>query len=166
VAGFPPFQKDTFASQLVWLAISFVLLYVLVAKMGLPRVGAILEKRRAHIAHHVTEAGRHRVEAHAVMNAYERSLSHARTRAGVLISKTQQKLKAEAKRNRDNLEKEFTARLSEAESTIAAAKAAAAVNIRGIAIESARGIVTRLIGGVPSMDVVVDAVDSTLKRQG
>ena len=55
--GFPPFQTQTFASQLVWLAIAFVLLYVLMAKLALPRVGAIIEGRRKHIEDDIAEAG-------------------------------------------------------------------------------------------------------------
>jgi len=45
-APFPPFQRETFASQLVWLAIAFVVLYALVAKFALPRVGGIFAARR------------------------------------------------------------------------------------------------------------------------
>ena len=48
--GFPPFQSQTFASQLVWLVIAFVLLYVLMAKWALPRVGSIIESRQKRIA--------------------------------------------------------------------------------------------------------------------
>ena len=162
--GFPPFQKDTFASQLIWLTISFVLLYVLVAKMGLPRVGAILEKRRQHIAYDIAEAGRHKAEAHSVMNACERACDHSRNRANVLITKTLHKVKAEVKRHRHELELEFEARLSETERAIAAAKEAAVADVRMIAIELAGAIVARLIGSVPPRDVVSDAVDRALRR--
>ena len=44
-AGFPPFQKDTFASQLVWLAITFVALYLLISRIAVPRIGGIIEER-------------------------------------------------------------------------------------------------------------------------
>jgi F-type H+-transporting ATPase subunit b len=164
VGGFPPFQKDTFASQLIWLAISFALLYVLVAKIGLPRVSAILEERQKHIAYDVAEANRSKAESQDIMNAYEGALSHARNRAGTLISKIHQKLNAEAKRNRKVLEMDLKLRLSDAESAIAAAKAAAAANVSGIAIELASAIVARLIETMPSRKVVTDAVDHVMKR--
>ena len=40
-APFPPFQSEHFPSQLFWLAVSFVLLYVLMSRIALPRIGAI-----------------------------------------------------------------------------------------------------------------------------
>ena len=39
--GFPPFQKDTFASQILWLVLVFVALYLLMSRIALPRIGAI-----------------------------------------------------------------------------------------------------------------------------
>ena len=41
-APFPPFQKETFASQLVWLAITFVALYLLISRVAVPRIGGII----------------------------------------------------------------------------------------------------------------------------
>ena len=45
-APFPPFQKDTFASQLVSLLIAFVALYLIVSRIALPRVGSLLDERQ------------------------------------------------------------------------------------------------------------------------
>ena len=72
--AFPPFQTDTFVSQLFWLAVSFALLYAVVAKFGLARVGAILEERRTHIADDFAEADRHKTKSHRVMEDYDARL--------------------------------------------------------------------------------------------
>lgn len=164
VGGFPPFQKDTFAAQLLWLTISFALLYVLVAKIGLPRIGRILEDRRKYIADDVASANQHTAEFHGVMSSYASTLSHARNRADALTSRTRQKLQVESKRIRKKSENEFKARLSLAESEINAARAAAIVNVRGIAIEAASAILAQVNGGIPEGSVVADAVDRVLKR--
>ena len=78
---FPPFMKETFASQLLWLAVFFVLLYVLMAKVALPRVGSILQARRDRIAADLAEAQAHKEESEAAMAAYEKALADARNRA-------------------------------------------------------------------------------------
>jgi len=45
----PQLDIATFAPQLVWLAISFILLYVLMAWVGLPRISKAIAARRARM---------------------------------------------------------------------------------------------------------------------
>src|SRR5262245_677707 len=79
-SGFPPFEKDSFASQILWLVIVFVALYLLMSRIGLPRVDSILESRRKHIEGDMSEANRLKGEADEAMAVYEKSLADARGR--------------------------------------------------------------------------------------
>jgi F-type H+-transporting ATPase subunit b len=161
---FPPFQRETFASQLVWLTLTFVLLYVLMAKVALPRIGAILEKRRVRMADDLAQAERLKEESDAALAAYEKALADARARAQSLVNEMQQKQAAEAARSRQALEARLNAELAEAEKAIAAAKSAAMANVRGIAVEAAAAIIQKLIGVTPSDDKMAGAVADVLKR--
>ena len=38
--AFPPFDKQTFASQIFWLVICFVALYLLISRIAAPRIAA------------------------------------------------------------------------------------------------------------------------------
>ncbi len=163
-APFPPFQADTFASQLVWLAITFALLYVMAWKIVLPRIGGIIEARRHHIDSDLAEAQRLKAESDAAIAAYEKSLADARARAQALANETREKQAAETEKNRRLLEERLNAKLREAEKAIAATKMAAMANVSGIAVETASAIVERLIGSTPSDQVVVQAVAAVLKR--
>ena len=160
---FPPFQKETFASQLLWLALAFILLYVLMAKVGLPRVATILAARRARIEGDVAEAQRLRTESEAALAAYEKALADARNRAQTIASETREKLVGEAEQNRKALEVKLNAHLAETEKTIVAAKTAAMANVREVASDAASAIVERLIGTAPAGAAVTQAVDRALK---
>jgi F-type H+-transporting ATPase subunit b len=160
---FPPFDSTTFASQLVWLAITFVVLYVLMAKVALPRVGGIIESRQKRIAGDIAEAGRLKAESDAALTAYEQALADARARAQAIANDTRDKQAAEADKSRKALEDQLNARLAEAEKTIAATKQAAMANVRGIASEAAKAIVERLTGKAPADAAVDVAVGQALK---
>jgi F-type H+-transporting ATPase subunit b len=163
-APFPPFQGNTFASQLVWLAITFAILYLLAAKIVLPRVGGIIEARRQRIDGDLAEAQRLKAESDAAIAAYEKSLADARARAQALANETRERHAAEAEKSRKLLEERLNAKLAEAEKAIAATKTAAMANVRGIAVEAASAIVERLIGSAPSDQAATDAVAAVLKR--
>jgi len=161
--GFPPFQSETFASQLFWLAIAFILLYVLMAKLALPRVGSIIDNRQKHIANDIAEASRLKDESDAAVAAYEKALADARGRAQVIANDMRERQAAEAEQRRHTLESELNAKLAEAEKTIAATKQTAMSSVRGIAEDAARAIVERLTGKAPSEQAIAAAVSDVLK---
>src|ERR1700748_356545 len=86
--NFPPFDKETFASQLLWLAIFFVALYLIAAKLALPRVGSIIADRHRRIAGDLDEAARMKDAADAAIANYEKALAEARTRAQAIAGET------------------------------------------------------------------------------
>jgi F-type H+-transporting ATPase subunit b len=163
-SGFPPFAKETFASQLVWLAITFVALYLLISRIAIPRIGGIIEAREQRIAGDLADAQRLKADSEAALAAYEKSLAEARNRAQAIGGEIRDKLHAEAEENRKALEGKLNAQLADAEKQIAATKTAAMTNVRGIAVEAAAAIVERLIGTAPSAPALAAAVDDALKR--
>ena len=162
-APFPPFQKDTFASQLVSLLVAFVALYLIVSRIALPRVGGVIDARQNAIEGDLNAAQKLKDESDAALKAYESELAAARSRAQAIGAETREKLNAASEAERKTLEQQLSVKLAEAEKTIAATRETAMSNVRGIAAEAASAIVQRLIGLAPDGKSVDSAVDASLK---
>jgi len=162
--GFPPFQKDTFASQLLWLAIFFVALYLIASKLALPRVGSIIADRRKRISGDLDEAARLKDAADAAIASYEKALADARVRAQAIAAETRDKINAEADARRKAVEASLHAKLTAAEQTITATRTAAMANVQGIAQEAAIAIVERLTGEAPSQAAAAAAVKAAINH--
>jgi F-type H+-transporting ATPase subunit b len=160
---FPPFQKDTFASQLVSLAIAFVALYLIVSKIALPRVGAVIDERQDTIEGDLAAAQKLKDESDGALKAYESELAAARSRAQAIGAETREKLNAVSEAERKTLEGRLSQKLADAEKTIASTREAAMSNVRGIATDAAAAIVQRLTGVAPDNTSVGQAVDASLK---
>src|SRR6478736_767271 len=161
--GFPPFESSTFASQLVSLAIFFAVLYLIVSKLALPRVGGTIEARQNKIEGDLAEAQTLKDQSDAALKAYEGELAAARTRAQAIGNESREKANAQAEAERKTLEQQLAAKLAGAEKTIASTRTAAMSNVRGIAADAAGQIVRQLTGVVPDAASVNAAVDASLK---
>jgi F-type H+-transporting ATPase subunit b len=161
--AFPPFESSTFASQLVSLVIAFVALYLIVSRIALPRVGSVIDARQNAIEGDLAAAQKLKDDSDSALKAYESDLAAARARAQAIGTETREKLNAVAEAERKSLEGKLSAKLAEAEKTIAATREAAMRNVRGIAADAATAIVQRLTGVVPDGKSVETAVDRSLK---
>ena len=162
-APFPPFQKDTFASQLVSLAVAFVALYLIVSRIALPRVGSLLDERQNKIDGDLADAQKLKEESDGALKAYENELAAARSRAQAIGTETREKLSAASEAERKTLEERLSLRLADAEKAIASTRERAMSNVRGIAADAATAIVQRLTGVAPDGKSVDRAVDASLK---
>ena len=162
-APFPPFEADTFASQLVSLAIAFGLLYIIVSRIALPRMKSVLEARQGAIDSDLAEAQELRDQSDGALKAYEADLASARAKAIGIGTEIRDKLNAEAEAKRKTVESELAAKLAAAEKTIAETRTAAMGNVRSIAADAAGAIVQRLTGTTPDAGAINTAVDAALK---
>ena len=162
---FPPFNKETFASQLVWFVIFFVALYVIISRLAIPRIGGIIEARRSRDRRRPRRGqpaqGAIRRGAAGLREVAGR---RARPRAGAGQRDPRQAQRRGRRAPARRWKAELNAKLAEAEKTIAATKTAAMANVRGIAVDTAAAIVERLIGTAPPASAVEAAVADALKR--
>ncbi|MDO1581202.1 F0F1 ATP synthase subunit B [Rhizobium oryzicola] len=162
---FPPFDQSTYASQLLWLVITFGFFYLIMKNVIVPRVGGILEHRHDRIAQDLDEASRLKAEADAAVATYEKELAEARSKAGSIAEAARESAKAKAAADRAAIESELSEKLSAAEARIADIKAKAFAEVGTIAEETASAIVDRLIGAKATADDIRAAV-SAAKVEG
>lgn len=155
---FPPFDSTHYASQLLWLAITFGLFYLFMSRVVVPRIGGVIETRRDRIAQDLDQAARLKQDADNAIIAYETELSQARTKAAAIANEAREKAKAEAEAERSAVEKALEAKLEKAESSIAAIKAKAMSDVGSIAEETAANIIDELIGTKVDQSTVTAAV--------
>lgn len=161
--NFPPFDNATFASQLVWLAITFAALYLLMSRIALPRVAAILGERENKLASDLAAAGKMKSDADAAIAAYEKALADAKARAQAIAAETRDKLNAESEARRKAVEAELAQKLHAAEEVIAKGRSDAMSNVRSIAADATAAIVQRLVGQAPAAGDVTAAVSKAIE---
>jgi F-type H+-transporting ATPase subunit b len=144
--GLPQLNPNDFAPQLVWLALTFVVLYLILAHVALPRIGEVIEERRDRVQRDLDAAERFKADTDAALAAYEQALSEARQKASSMAKEMRESLSAESEKERTAVESQLSAKLADAESRIAATKSKALTSVDEIAAETASAVVSKLLG--------------------
>jgi F-type H+-transporting ATPase subunit b len=143
----PQLDIAAFAPQLVWLAISFVVLYLLMARVALPRITEVLEERHDRIADDLEQAQKLRQE-----------------RAHAMGTEAREAAAAEAAKRGAEHDARMHETLAEAEARITAARNEAMGNLREVASEAARAATAKLIGIEVESPAAFGAVDAALEE--
>jgi F-type H+-transporting ATPase subunit b len=157
---FPPLDTQHFPSQLLWLAVSFGLLYYLMSKVILPRLEAGLHARSGRIRGDLTEAQRLKEASEKAAAAYEQALAEARAKANAIAQESRTAIMQELEAERAKVEADIEARIGEAEARIRDMKTRALSEVEKIAEDVTADVVQRLVGSAPDSATVKRALKS------
>lgn len=159
----PQLDPAVFSPQLFWLAISFIVLYVVMARIALPRIGRVIEERRDRVADDLDQAEKFKAQTETALAEYEAALAQARAKAQGIAQEMRAELDKETAAQEARLSEQLNAKLEEAEARIAQTKAKALESLDDIATDVTAALVERLSGQKPGADDLQTAVSSARK---
>lgn len=160
----PQFDPSTFPSQIFWLAVTFVVMYLIMARNVLPRIGEVLEERSERLTSDLEKAEDLRKEAETVIAAYEEALAKARAEASAVLAQANQEIAEASTKRQSEFAAELARRTEQAEERIARAKDEATAQVRDIALDATADLTAKLTGAAPKKASVQKVVDAALKE--
>jgi F-type H+-transporting ATPase subunit b len=142
----PQLDVSTFLPQLVWLAITFIGLYVLMTALVLPRIGRVLAERTDRIEGTLVRAQALRAEAEAARDSYDSALAAARAKAHDEVVRVMERTKADTNSRLEAQAHALAAKAREAEANVERAKDRALAGINEAAAEIAKAAAEKLLG--------------------
>jgi F-type H+-transporting ATPase subunit b len=160
--GMPQLKPEVFEPQIIWLAISFVFLYLVMAKKALPQVAKTLDERETRIATDLDEAESHRLESVELEAAYEKTLAEAKAKAGGNLAVAREELKQGLEARKVIVNSEISAKINAAEAEVNQAKNEALDDLENMAVDVCRSIVSKLTGETVDKKTAKKAVKAKL----
>lgn len=161
----PQLDFSTFPTQWIWLAITFVAMYLIMAKTALPRIGQVLEERQDRIDGNLEMAAQLKREAEEAADTYEQGLSEARAQSQTIIRQVTEELTAESAKQLSALGEKLAENVADAEGRIAKAREAALGNVRDLAAEIAKEAAGKLAGIKPTDAKLGKAIDAAMQER-
>lgn len=163
-AELPQLDASKFAPQVIWLAISFAILYIVMSKVALPKIANVLEQRSILIDGNLKRAEELRLRAESARKAYDDALAAARADARERVKDVRDAAYAEAQKRSDGMDVKLAEQVKSAEANIAEARAKAMGDIKAATAEVAAAAVEKLIGEKIDNAVVDAAIDVMMKE--
>ena len=160
--GMPQLDFSTFGNQIFWLLVTLVVIYFILSRIALPRIGAVLADRQGTITNDIAAAEELKAKAVEAEAAYNKALADARVEANRIIAETKAEIQADLDKAIAKADAGIAAKAAEGEKAIAAIRASAMESVTAVAKDTAKEIVAAM-GGKADARTVTAAVTARMK---
>lgn len=162
--GLPQFDPSSWPSQIFWLAICFIILYVVFSRVTLPRLSGVIETRRQTIEANMKDAENISATAEQVKEAYEQSLKDAVQRASATVKAADEAAKAKLSEALTNFRERYDREVAATETRLAQSSNRAMEEMTGIAAGIAAQAAEK-IAGIPADQSQAESVVRSLSQK-
>ena len=160
--GMPQLDFSTWPNQIFWLAVTLIVIYMVLSRVALPRIGAVLAERNGVITNDLAAAEDFKQKAVLADQAYNDALDAARIQAAKIITEAKAAIQKDLDKAIAKADTEIAAKATESEKEIAVIRDSAVKSVTEVATATAGEIVTAL-GGVADAKAVKSAVAVRMK---
>ena len=161
-AGMPQLDFSTWPNQIFWLAVTLVVIYLVLTRIALPRIGGVLAERRGTIANDLATAEELKQKAVAAEKAYNDALAQARAEAGKIAAATRAEIQKDLDIAIAKADAEIAAKSAEAEKRLAEIQAGAMDAVSEVARDTV-GALVAAVGGTADAKTIAATMSARLK---
>ena len=161
--GMPQLDYHLFAPQLVWLAIAFVALYLVMSRLAVPAIADTLAKRQAKIQGDLDSAEKANEATRALVAAYEKRLADAREEARRVTRERGEADGAVATARFNELHDRLAKQIEEAEKRIAAQRDDVMAGLEHMARDIGQEVYAKLAGQPADTGALAGKVTAAIK---
>ena len=160
--GMPQLDFTTFGNQIFWLLVVLAVIYWVLSRVALPRIGGVISDRQGAITGDLMAAEEFKQKAKDAEAAYDKALTDARAEASKIVAANKAEIQKELDAAIAHADAEISARAVESEKRIGEIRASAVEDARSVAREVTEALVQNL-GGTADQAAINAAADQRLK---
>ena len=162
--GMPQLNPEFWVSQIVWLVLTFGILYIVLSKLILPKISDNLESRKSQILENIETAETQREESEKKLKEFEKIILDGKLEAKNHFNEVRQKTLEDINNKRSALEKDIDKEINAAEEEINNLKINSNEKIKNIAVETSAELIKQLIGEEANNSSISAIVDEQSKK--
>ncbi|PHQ83632.1 MAG: ATP F0F1 synthase subunit B' [Thalassobium sp.] len=161
-AGMPQLDFSTFPNQIFWLLVTLVVIYFVLSRIALPRIGSVLAERQGTITNDIAAAEELKQKAIEAEEAYNQALAEARAEASRIVGEAKAEIQAELDVELQKADAQIAAQTAESEKAIADIRAGAMDSVKAVAKDTAKELIA-VLGGKADAKTITAAVTARMK---
>ena len=160
--GMPQLCADWMGNQVAWLVVSLIVIYLILSRIALPRIGAVLAERSGTITNDIAAAEELKQKAVEAEAAYDQALADARIQAAAIVAEAKVEIQVDLDVELAKADATISAKAAEGEKAITAIREGAVKSVTAVAKDTAKALVSAL-GGSADAKTITAAVSARMK---